>query len=167
MVSMGSHLGKVLTNDENLEINLQGWESHLDTISNPKGSDTNIARYFVRLDVVATKYTLYIPVSIASGRVSTGFVYQIEGTGEAIASATIASQGKDTTRVTFGSIEYCKIPPGKIASFKIITKVKGKRPKKYKFVLSRINYKLNPNDSRYKRVLTEISTDFIQLRRDS
>lgn len=167
MVSMGSRLGKVLTNDENLEIDLQDWNSNLDRVSNPKGPDTNIARYYVRLDIRATKYTLYIPVSIASGKKSTGFIYQIEGTGEANASATIDSQGKNTTRVTFGSIEYCKIPPGQVASFKIITKVKGKRPKQYKFVLSRINYKLNPNDSRYKRVLTEISTDFIQLRMDS
>lgn len=126
--------------------------------------DLGIGKYFLLLNVTALKETLYIPVSIASGRKSTGLIYHIEGTGGGTASTSISVQGVGVVTVTSGTISYCKIPAGKTATFKIQAEITGALGKEYSFVITRINYKLNPNDMRYKRFLTEITSQTLKFR---
>lgn len=121
-------------------------------------------RYFFQLDVTAEKETVYIPVSIASGRQSTGFIYQIEGTDEAKGSASINGRGDGVTTVTSGSIIYFKIPPGKTVSYRIVIEVTGKLRGEYRAVISRVNYKFNTNEPRYRRFVVEIGTKSVKFK---
>lgn len=151
--------------DAPLILNIKKSQAFLGKTKAKKRSEVEVfGKYFLRFDLTAGEEILYIPVSIATGRKSTGFIYLVEGTAESNPTASITWRGKETAIVTSGSISYCKIPTGKTATFEIRAHVHGTRGKKYKFVLSRINYKLNPNDLRYKRFLTEVSTDSLKFR---
>jgi hypothetical protein len=135
------------------------------TIKNKKESDDfGLGKFLLRFELTARAETLYIPISIASGRKSAGFIYHIEGTAEGASTATITCKGNDIVTVTSGSISYSKIPAGKTALFTIMAEVTGVEGKFYKIVLSRINYKINPNDLRYKRFLTEIASTELRFR---
>lgn len=153
-------MNKSLTSDLFVSIQVIESEARISKIPQPRGSYTLLGKYAVFIDVTAIKETLYLPVSIGSGRKSTGFIYLIEGATTVNSKATISYKGEGTTIATSGSVSYCKIPVGKTASFKIFSDVEVVPSKKYRFVISRINYKLNPNDSRYKRLITEIGTKF-------
>ncbi len=124
-----------------------------------RGSLSVSGSYVLFLDVTADKETIFLPVSIASGRKSTGFIYYTEGAKVVGSNAEITVSGDGITMVASGTIPYCKIPVGKTAHFKIFADVDVESTRQYKFVISRINYKLNPNDARYKRFITEIGTD--------
>lgn len=142
-----------------LSVSIQKTDAHFYRLKKQKDTDDlGLGKFLLWVDLTAIKETLYVPVSIVSGRKSAGFIYQIEGTTQGSAVATIESKGKEIVTVTSGSISYCKIPAGKIATFKILTEVTGAEGKIYQVVISRINYKLNPNDLRYKRFLTELRT---------
>lgn len=144
-------------------INVQKTDAHFYRLKKQKDSDDlGLGKFLLLVDITPHKETLYIPVSIASGRKSAGFIYQVEGTASSTATATISTKGAVT--VTSGTISYCKILPGKTATFKIFTEVTGAEGKKYTVVISRINYKLNPNDLRYRRFLTEIHTKVLKLK---
>ena len=123
-----------------------------------------LAKYNLLIDITAGKDTIYIPTSIASGRKSTGFIYQVEGSASGAGTASVTFRGEGTMIVTSGTISYCKIPAGKTASFRIQAEVTGTLGKAYKIVISRINYKLNSNDLRYKRFLTDITTETLKFR---
>lgn len=126
--------------------------------------DVHRRSYFFLVHVTAKKETLYVPVSVGSGRVSTGFIYQIEGTAAGKAKASISGRGDDVSIVTMGSIVYSKIPVGKTASYRIMVEIEDLSKEEYKVVISRINYKLNTNDSRYKRLLLEIPTKSVHFK---
>ncbi len=106
---------------------------------------------------------MYVPISVGSGRVSTGFVYQVEGTAKAAAAATISLKSEGVLKVTAGSILYAKIPSGQTATFKIVAEIEGKLGRAYRIMVTRVNYKLNPNDSRYKRLLIELPTKLVEF----
>jgi hypothetical protein len=127
----------------------------------PRGTLSVSGNYVLFLDVTADKETVFLPVSIASGRKSTGFIYYIEGAKIVGSSADITVSGEGITMVASGTIPYCKIPVGKTARFKIFAEVDVQSTRQYRFVISRINYKLNPNDARYKRFITEIGTNSV------
>ncbi len=156
---------KAITKDAFIKIVVEKTEAHFSNAYDKNRSDKlGIGKYFLLIDVTAGNETLYIPTSIASGRKSTGFIYQIEGTAGGTATVDVTFKGEGTMIVTSGTISYCKIPAGMTARFKIVAQVTGSLGKSYKIVVSRINYKLNPNDMRYKRFLTEISTDTLKFR---
>lgn len=121
-------------------------------------------KYFFHLDVTAEKETVYIPISIASGRQSTGFIYQIEGTDEAKGTASISGRGEGVTTVTSGSITYFKIAAGKTVSFKIVIEVTAKIHREYRAVINRVNYKFNTSEPRYKRFVVEIGTKSVKFK---
>lgn len=148
-----------------LRIKVQKTDAHFYRSQNKEDSDhLGLGKYLLVVDVTASKETLYIPTSIASGRKSTGFIFHIEGENKSSGTATITSEGDGIVTVTAGSIAYTKIPPQKTARFKIRVEVLGSIRKSYKVVVSRINYKVNPNDLRYKRFLTEVDTDFLKFK---
>ncbi len=156
---------KAIIEDGIIKIVVEKSEAHFSRAYDKiRSDDFGIGKYLLLLNVMASKETVYIPVSIASGRKSTGLIYHIEGTAGGVATVTVSSKGEGVATVTSGSISYCKIPAGKIATFKIIAQVTGSLGKEYKIVVSRINYKLNPNDLRYKRFLTEIGTETLKFR---
>lgn len=151
--------------EENARVKQQKSQARFERIRDPEGPDSGVGYYLLDITVTATKATLYIPVSVASSKKSTGFVYQIEGTGESsIIKADISIQGEKNTQIKQGTISYCVIPAGKTVTFRIQNKIRGKIGRYYKIVINRINYKLNLNDTRYKQLNREISTNNLQFR---
>ena len=126
--------------------------------------DKAIGRFFMIIEITAKKENVFIPLSIASGKKTTGFMYQIEGTGEgSIMNADVTVRGDGVTQITIGTILYAKVPPGTKALFRIQTSIRGKLGKTYKIVINRINYKLAVTDARYKQYIKEIPSDSVKF----
>lgn len=122
-------------------------------------------QFTLYLDIIALQETLYVPLSIASGKKPTGFVYQIEGTGQGLISTTdISCKGDGVTQVTLGTLVYVKIPQGKAATFRIYVDMKGSANKEYRVVIARINYKLDPSDARYKKFDADLATKTVKFK---
>jgi hypothetical protein len=151
--------------DEFINVKVQKTQSRFERIKNPNGADQGIGRYLLVIDINSKKQDVYIPVSIASGKKTTGFMYQIEGTSKgAISTTDISCRGEGATQITLGTLLYCKIPAGKKASFRIQFEIKGKIGKAYKIIINRINYKLSPSDVRYKQYLKEVISRNLEFR---
>jgi hypothetical protein len=150
--------------DEHINIKVQKSQSRFKRVKNTDGADQGIGNYFLALDITAKKETIYLPISIASGKKPTGFVYQIEGTSEGkIVTTDISCRGEGITQIRIGTVLYCKIPVGVTALFRIQNEIKGKIGKTYKIVITRLNYKLDPNAARYKQFITEINSDNLRF----
>ncbi|MFM2374344.1 MAG: hypothetical protein RLZZ234_339 [Candidatus Parcubacteria bacterium] len=120
-------------------------------VKNPNGPDSAVAEFFLLVDITPTSSTIYIPLSIASGKKPTGFVYQIEGTKQAtIMGADISCKGSGVTQIALGTLRYAKIPKGTKATFRIHVEVAAFMHHTYHITLNRINYKHDPSDARYK-----------------
>ncbi len=131
----------------------------------PEGRDIGAGEFFLLVDITAVSEAIYIPLSIASGKKPTGFVYQIEGTGEGIISTTtISVKGDGVTQVTLGTILYAKIPAGKTATFRILVEMRGQLGKAYSIVINRIQYKFDANEARYQKTPQEIKTKTLKFR---
>lgn len=129
------------------------------------GPDVVAGSFFLLIDVSATNETLFIPISIASGKKPTGFVYQIEGTGEATISTTdISCKGDKLSQVRLGTLVYAKIPVGTTGTFRIIIEMRGKVGKSYKIMIAKINYKHDPSDARYQVLQKDISTNYLKFK---
>jgi hypothetical protein len=146
-----------------LIITLEKMDARYTKLGGKRYKELGTGSYSLRLKVTSNNETVYIPASIGSGRVSTGLVYTIEGSEKGKAVAQVDCRGEGVVVVTSGSISYWKIPAGKIAQVKLYFQVKVPRQGTYKVVISRINYKLNTNDSRYKRFLTDISSKTLKF----
>lgn len=122
-------------------------------------------QFFMRLGITALQNTIHIPLSLASGKKPTGFVYQIEGTAAgALAGAEVSCTGAGITKVTLGTLLFAKIPKGSTANIRMVVDVKGELGKEYAVVVNRINYKLQPTDARYKKLDTAISTKVLKFK---
>jgi hypothetical protein len=129
------------------------------------GEDIGRGEFFMHLDVTALKEDVYIPLSLASGKKPTGFVYQIEGTAQgSIATSEVSCKGDGITKVVLGTLVYAKIPKGSIANFRIAIDMRGVLGREYKVGISRINYKLNPDDARYKKFDALIETKMLKFK---
>lgn len=134
-------------------------------IRGKEGKDFGYGAYFLLLEVIALQETLYIPLSLASSKKPTGFVYEIEGTAAGtIDSAEVTSRGAGITTVVLGTLMYAKIPQGASANFRILVTIKGRIGKEYKVVLNRVNYKLDPSDARYKKCDINFDTKSLKFR---
>ena len=141
---------------------IQKSQARFKRIRNPEGPDSGVGNFFLLLDITALEKAVHIPISIASSKKPTVFVYQIEGTAEGDISTTdISCRGEGVSKVTLGTLLYAKIPPGKTAAFRIQVEMKGKPGKEYKIVLNRVNYKLDASDARYKKFETAIGTKIL------
>jgi len=150
--------------DEYIHVKVQKTQSRFKRVRNPKGADKVVGAYLLVLDITAKKEIVHIPISIASGKKATGFIYQIEGTAEgSISTANVTSKGDGVTQLTLGTILYAKIPMGKTATFRIQVEIRGKIGKMYTVVINRIHYKLNLRDVRYKQYLKEISSNTLRF----
>ena len=143
---------KVKSENEHIRVAIEKSQARFIRVKNPKGADTGIGEYLLSVAITAKDTAVYLPVSIASGKKTTGFVYQIEGTAVgSIATAGVSARGEATTLVTLGTLLYCMIPPSTTSVFRIQVEIKGKIGKTYKVFINQINYKLHPSEARYKR----------------
>lgn len=155
---------KLPTSDEFLKVKVQKSQARFKRIKTPGEDDIGHGEYFLLLDITALKEDVYIPISIASGKKATGFIYQIEGTAEGkIFTTDLTCRGEGITKITLGTLLYAKIPVGMTASFRMQIEIRGGISKEYKIVINRINYKLNPSDARYKRLDVAIGTKEIKF----
>lgn len=139
-------------------------QSRFEKIKKKGEPDKAVGHYLLMLEVTAKTDTVFIPLSIASGKKQTGFIYQIEGTGDSsIATAKVKCRGEGITQVTLGTIVYAKIPPLKTAEFNIQISIRGKMGKVYKFLIHRINYKMAATDTRYRQYSKEIPSDTLKF----
>lgn len=134
-------------------------------VRDSEGGDTLLGEFFILLNILALQETVYVPISIASGKKPTGLVYHIEGTAEGKLSTTnISCRGEGVSSVTLGTLLYAKIPPTKTATLRILIEMRGKPGKEYKIVINRINYKLDASDARYKKFETSLGTETLKFR---
>jgi len=151
--------------DDYLTVKRTKNESRFERVRKKDEPDKAVGHYLLKLEITAKDQTVFIPLSIASGKKQTGFIYQIEGTGESsIVTAKVKSRGEEgVTQVTLGTIVYAKIPPQKTAEFTIQVEIRGRVGKVYKFLIHRINYKLAVTDARYNHYLKEIPSDTLKF----
>lgn len=144
---------KVGIGDELVGIKVEKSQARFKRIKVPGEKDIGHGEFFLLLNITALKEDVYIPLSIASGKKVTGFIYHIEGTavGE-IYTTTLSARGDGVTKITLGTLLYTKIPAGKTAEFRMLIEIRGGTSKEYKVVINRINYKLDPSDARYKKL---------------
>ncbi|HVU80022.1 MAG TPA: hypothetical protein VHD37_01520 [Candidatus Paceibacterota bacterium] len=155
--------GATQAGDGHIFCTVQESQARLKRVHNPGGNDTGIGEFFIALDIIALQETVYVPISIASGKKPTGFVYQIEGTGEGSISTTdISCRGDGVSDITLGTLLYAKIPQGKTATFRISIQMKGNPSREYRILINRISYKLNPSDARYKKLDTALATKVLK-----
>jgi hypothetical protein len=126
--------------------------------------DKALGKFFIEIDITAKKQEVFIPLSIASGKKTAGFMYQIEGTAPgSIASAEAKVRGEEVLQVTLGTLLYAKIPAGKTATFQIQATIRGQFGKSYKLVFTRLNYKLQLTETRYQQYLKAIHSDQVSF----
>lgn len=150
--------------DDFIVVKVQKSQSRFRRIKVPGEDDIGHGEFFLLLDITAAKETVYIPITVASGKKAVGFIYHIEGTAEGeIYTTDISCNGEGITKITLGTLLYAKIPALKTASFRIYIQMRGKTSKEYKIAINRINYKLDPSDARYKRLDMEIGTKSVKF----
>lgn len=148
--------------DDYIAVKIQKKQAHAERIKIDDATDKVIAKFYLEIDITAKQANVFIPLSIASGKKTAGFMYQIEGTAPGtIATANVRVRGAGITQVTVGTLLYAKIPAGKMATFQIHTEVRGIFGKSYKIVFTRLNYKLSITDARYQQYLKEIHSESI------
>lgn len=146
--------------DDYIDLKVRNDQAYSQTIKGATAPSKLIGTFVTKIDITAKQTTIYIPLSIASGKTVAGFMYQIEGTAEGkIESATVQASGDNITQITVGTITYAKIPEGSTANFRISTIVKGRHGQTYHTIITRINYKLANTDKIYKQYLKEIPSD--------
>lgn len=150
--------------DPYIAIKVKKNQSRFERVRVKGASDRGVGHYFMVVDITAKKETVYIPLSIASGKKPTGFGYQIEGTAEGtIVTASVTCQGGEITQVTLGTLTYAKIPAGNVATFQIQIEIRGSIGKVYTLRIYRLNYKLHVTDARYHQYLKEIPSDRLKF----
>ena len=155
----------IAINNEALSVSIRKSQKHFKRVRDPEGPDVGIGEFLFYVHVTAVAETVYIPISIASGKKPTGFVYQIEGTAKgAIATTDITCKGVGVTQITLGTIVYAKIPFGATAIFRIHVEIRGQIGKEYHIAINRIHFKRDIQDVRYEKFLKEISTRSLKFR---
>lgn len=150
--------------DDFVNVKVKKSQASFKRVKNPGQIDSGRGEFFLQLDITALQKTVFIPLSVASGKKPTGFIYQIEGTSEGeIETTNISCDGMGVTKVTLGTLLYAKISHGGMGSFKLVIDTKGRVSKEYRVVINRINYKLDPSDTRYKRLDVGLSTKLLKF----
>jgi len=156
--------GKGADQTHNIEVEVEKSQARFKHIRKPDDEDIAQGEFFLLLNITAIGVPVYIPISIASGKKPVGFIYHIEGTGEGMIDTTdITCRGEGVTKITLGTLLYAKIPAGKTANFRISVHIIGGFSKEYKIVINRINYKLDPQDARYKRYEEPINSESVKF----
>lgn len=150
--------------DEHIEIKVEKTQAHFKRIFSPGERDTGEGHFFLQLKITSLKQDVYVPMSIASGKKTVGFIYHIEGTGQGeIQTTDIIARGDDVTKITLGTLLFVRIPAGKTAEFRLNIVIGGATSKEFKVGINQVSYKLDPSDSRYIKLETDISTKIVKF----
>jgi len=150
--------------DEYIEVKVKETQARFQLIKAKDKEDKAVGNFFIKLEILAEKQEIYVPMSISSGKKTSGFMYHIEGTAEgSIATTDMKVRGEGVTQVTLGTLLFAKVPVGKTAEFRIQVEINGKLGKNYKIILSRINYKLKLTDTQYNRYLKPIVSKSVKF----
>lgn len=150
--------------DAFIDVRLEKNQARFKRVKRKDEEDTAIGMYFIEIHITAKQDTVFIPLSIASGKKTAGFMYQIEGTAPgSIASADVKLRGDGVSQVTLGTLFFAKIPTGKTGVFQIHATTRGNFGKEYKLVFTRLNYKLRLTDQRYLQYLKEIHSESVRF----
>lgn len=136
-------------------------------VHDTEGNVSGMGQFLFHLEITAVEETLYVPLSISSGKKPTGFVYQIEGTGESGIVTTDISlrdvKESAVTQILLGTIAYVEIPKDMAATFRIRIDFEGKLGEEYAISITHIDYKYDPSDARYQKYAEEIRTDTLRF----
>ncbi|MBY0538415.1 hypothetical protein K2P47_03380 [Patescibacteria group bacterium] len=150
--------------DEYISVKVKKDQARFERVKVDGAKDKTLGNFLIMIEITAKQTPVLIPLSIASSQKPTGFVYQIEGTGEgSVGNANVTVRGDGVTQITVGTLVFAKIPAGKTATFRIQTTIKGQPAKTYKIIITRINYKLTLQDARYQQYLKPIVSDRVKF----
>jgi hypothetical protein len=150
--------------DAYIDVKVNNNQGRFEKIKQKGKEDKVLGKFYIEIEINAKQVDVFIPLSIASGKKTAGFMYQIEGTAEgSIVSAEVRVRGAGVTQVTLGTLQFARIPSSKIATFEIRATIKGKIGKVYKLVFTRLNYKLSLAETIYKQYLKEIHSDKVSF----
>jgi len=150
--------------DDNVTVKLKKSNARFVRTKIEAGPDKAVGTFVLDIAITAKTETVFVPLSIASGKKPTGFVYQIEGTAEsALGSASVATTVDGLTRITAGTIEYLALKKGETAILRLTVVTKGKVGQEYSVVVTRINYKLSQGDARYQQYMKPIASQTLRF----
>lgn len=153
---------KVEGKDPYIDVKVKKNQARFQRVKQKGVEDKALGKFYVEIDITAKQVDIYIPLSIASGKKTAGFMYQIEGgAAGSIVTADVTVRGDGVSQVALGTLLYAKIPAGKSASFQIQATIRGAFGKAYKIVFTRLNYKRHLTEARYQQYIKEISSDSV------
>ncbi len=160
MKALPSREQKAINGDGHIYVEVIESHGYYQETHDSGGRSVGHGQFNLRLSITALQGEVYVPMSLASGKKPTGFIYEIEGTGEGnISTAALSCSGDDVTQITLGTLQYAKIPQGRMAVFDLIITIEGTWGNVYRVLISRVNYKLSTSDARYKKLVTTIGTN--------
>ncbi len=147
-----------------LAIDVKTNQARFERVTVPGGRDTGVGEFYLEVAITATETDTYIPLSIASGKKTTGFMYQIEGSDKGmITKASVKWRGTGITEVTVGTLFYAKIPKGKTALFIFNITTRGNAGGSYRVLITRVNTKQNPSEARYTPYIATIESKSVSF----
>jgi hypothetical protein len=150
--------------DPHLTVRLTKSQGRFERLRRRGEAERTLAHYYLEITITAGDSDVYIPLSIASGKTVAGFMYQVEGTAAgSLASTELAVRGEGVTQITVGTLRLGKIPAGTSALFIIKATVRGQAGKVYTLAFTRINYKLNVSEPRYRQYLKPVVSKTVTL----
>lgn len=150
--------------DDYISVKVKKNQARFEKIKKKGRDDIAKGKFYLELDIIAKKVDVFVPISIASGKKTAGFMYQIEGTAAgSIATADLKIRGEGVSQIIIGTLLFAKIPAGKSCTFQVRATINGEFGKVYKIVFTRLNYKLNLTEARYHRYLKEIKSESVKL----
>ncbi len=141
----------VMDTETSMTVVVKKNKAHFKRVRANKDTASVLGSYLLYVSITAKTNEIFVPLSIASGKKTAGFMYYIEGTApSSVASAEVEVGGEGVLVVTIGTIRYVKIPPGKSATFVLKVVVRGRYGEVYKIIISKIHYKLFLHEVRYR-----------------
>lgn len=158
------HAKKAEGVDEYIAVTTSLNQAHADVVRQRGVADKFFGKFLIGLAITAKQTHVFIPLSVASGKKTAGFMYHIEGTAEgSIVSAEVRVRGKGVSQVKVGTLLYAKVLAGTMVSCELRITIKGSEKKTYSITITRINYKTQLSDTRYHQYLKEISSRNVTL----
>ena len=150
--------------DDYIKVKVTKKQARFKRIKQEGKKDRTVGNFLMEIDIAAKASEVLIPISIASGKKTAGFMYYIEGTDEGkIVTASVDCRGEGVMQIKQGTLVYAKIPPGKVAEFRILAEISGRAGQTYKIVINRLNYKLNLAETQYNQYLKPIVSDSVKF----
>lgn len=150
--------------DDYIKVKVGKRQARFKRIKQKGKEDRLVGNFLIEVDITAKDSEVLIPLSIASGKKTAGFMYYIEGTAEGkIVTASVTCRGEGVMQIKQGTLVYAKIPPEKVAEFRILAEISGRVGQTYKIIINRLNYKLNLSETKYNQYLKPIASDSVKF----